>query len=364
MRIPEIPRVLEYLYFATRPSTLILGPPGIGKSESVREAAKRVSNRLGLKYAEFTDENCRNVLKRPDEYCLLVDLRLTEVEPADIIGIPRVENGGMIYVPPMWARARSVVKCGFLFLDELTNVQRDDVAAVAYKLILERASGFTKFSEGVMVVAAGNDPDSSPIARPLPAPLINRLLVLKAEPPDVDEWYAYMSEKYGEEFDKRTYLYLSLNREDLLEKPQQLETTQNFATPRSWTTLALIMGRGVYDPEIVDGLLGPAVGSKFKAFLSIKIDVDSVLKDPSAFDELSLDVKFMTINELARMYERGERSWEIEKFLFHLYNKFEWLILFLRMLKPERISALVKSMPEEVVQKLYKVTTIIKTIKK
>ena len=362
MRVPEIADFLVELYFAGRPPVLILGPPGIGKSESVRDAARAVAGRLGLEYVEFSEAAFRE--GGWDRRCVLVDLRLTELEPADILGVPRVlGDSATSYVPPLWARALAEARCGFLFLDELTNVQRDDVAAVAYKLILERMSGFTRFPDGVMVVAAGNDPESSPIARPLPAPLINRLLVVRAEPPDPDEWYAYMASRYGDSFDRRTYLYLSMNREDMLERPQQLETTHNFATPRTWTMLALVMGSGMYREELVDGLLGPAVGPKFRAFLSLKVDVGSILEDPTRFDGLSLDAKLVAIHEVARMYMAGERAGDVERLARHLAGRPEWLVLLVRYLRPEHASRLLSAMPEDALHRLYKVASVVRHVR-
>ncbi|ABO08845.1 AAA ATPase [Pyrobaculum calidifontis JCM 11548] len=359
VRIPEIPMLIKSLYFAGRPSLLILGPPGIGKSESVRAAAAAVAKELGLPLVEYSDDVYLDVVKNP-EVCLLVDLRLTEVEPADIVGVPRPVDGGAVqYFPQAWAKALSKAKCGFLFLDELTNVQRDDVAAVAYKLLLEKKAGFTKFSEGAMVVAAGNDPETSPIARPLPAPLINRVVVLKAEPPTVEEWYQYMAERHGD-FDKRTYLYLTLYPEDLLEKAASLETVNNFATPRSWTTLALLLARGVESPDVIYGLLGPAVGAKFKAFISTKVDVEDVLSNPQKFDGLKPDERLILLHEVARAAEHRD----VSKFVEFLQGRMEWLILFLRLVKRDVAAKLLSAMPHEVVTRLYKVATIVEKLKK
>ena len=65
---------------------LFLGAPGIGKSECVRDAAKKLAKKLGKIYIEYTDQNAEEILKDPDKYFLLVDKRLTECEPSDLGG--------------------------------------------------------------------------------------------------------------------------------------------------------------------------------------------------------------------------------------------------------------------------------------
>jgi hypothetical protein len=94
----------------------------------------------------------------PDKYFVYVDLRLTECEPSDLIGIPRDVDSSVQYKPLMWARCLSR-SAGVLFLDELTNLQRPDVISACYKLLYDRKAGFTAFHEDVLVVAAGNTPE-------------------------------------------------------------------------------------------------------------------------------------------------------------------------------------------------------------
>ena len=72
-----------------RYSVMIFGPPGIGKSVTIYEAGEEIAKKLGKKFVEYTDDIAHEILSDPDKYFVFLDLRLTEVEPSDLIGIPR-----------------------------------------------------------------------------------------------------------------------------------------------------------------------------------------------------------------------------------------------------------------------------------
>jgi galactitol-specific phosphotransferase system IIB component len=275
-------------------SVLLLGAPGVGKSTVVREVAEKFAEAHGLQFIHYTDDVANEILANPEKYFVFVDLRLTEIEAADLSGIPRDIDGAVTYKPLLWARVLSKAK-GVLFLDELTNESDPNKLAAAYKIILDRAAGFIKFSDGVFIVAAGNSPEHSAVANQLPAPLINRLLVLEVSAPSIDEWRQWMMEHYGDQWDVRTYAFLKAFEAEnyLLRPPEDPETLRNYPTPRSWTKLALMLKRGFDDPEIINGLIGPEVGTRFRAFINTNVNVDDLIKNPEKFHGLNLDQKYM-----------------------------------------------------------------------
>jgi hypothetical protein len=133
------------------------------------------------------------------------------------------------------------------------------------------------------------------VANQLPAPLINRLLVLEVSAPSIDEWRQWMMEHYGDQWDVRTYAFLKAFEAEnyLLRPPEDPETLRNYPTPRSWTKLALMLKRGFDDPEIINGLIGPEVGTRFRAFINTNVNVDDLIKNPEKFHGLNLDQKYM-----------------------------------------------------------------------
>lgn len=167
MKIGKLEPYLTKLYKVgpinhTRQSALLLGAPGIGKSMSCWKLARRLARAVEKEFVDYDDDKAAMILENPDKYFVFVDLRLTECEPSDLLGLPHKINGSVRFSPLLWARCLNKA-AGLLLLDELTNIQRPDLITVSYKLVFDREAGFTKFHRDVMIVAAGNRPEHSSV---------------------------------------------------------------------------------------------------------------------------------------------------------------------------------------------------------
>ena len=186
------------------------------------------------------------------------------------------------------------------------SVQRDDVISVAYKILFDRRVGFIKLGDDVMIIACGNRPEHSSVARLLPTPLINRCLVIDVAPPTVDQWARFMDATYSE-WDRRVYAFLKAFEEEgyLLQVPRKMETLDPYPTPRTWTSLAIHMAKGVESRELVKGLVGEEVGQKFLAFLEVKVDIEELIAEPQRWKRLSMDARYMASVMLATWITRN-----------------------------------------------------------
>jgi hypothetical protein len=293
---------------ARRVSLLLLGPPGIGKSVAVYEAGEDIAKRLGKKFISMRmrwrngkfvidtdgEREVHEVLNNPNEYFVLVDIRLSTIAPEDLIGIPRSHQSMSFYEPLAWAVLLSCTD-GIAFFDEFTQINRPDVESASYPLILDKLAGFVEFSKGVMVISAGNTPEHSSIAHMISTPLASRFKIVRIEPPRVDDWFEWMNWKHGDGFDKRVYAFLKRFEDEnyLIQVPRTPETLDSYPVPRTWEWLALELHEGFSTDDDICGLVGYEVGTKLQAFLKVDVDIEELIRTPEVFTRLDLDGRYM-----------------------------------------------------------------------
>jgi len=324
---------------------LLVGAPGIGKTEIIKQLAEEEAKKLGKEFIdlrEASNEVLHKVLENPSKYYVYYRIIAPHIFPEDL-GIPKMTGANgkdyIEFLPPLVLKVLSMPEVhGVLFIDEITNVQRDDQLSMMYSLILEKeASWILKLSRNIKIVLAGNPPEWSEITRPLPKPLRNRVSIVFVNPPTVDEWIRYMNVRHNDKWEKLVGAYLKLYPEDLLKAPSEDDFTA-YPTPRSWTNLALLLKdytdyRSDFVEELVIGNLGKEVGSKLLALLRTNVDVEKVLEDiktkPEAFNELGLNAKILVLNALAQRDEKVIAN-EYDKFIEYLgKSNREMLMIFL-----------------------------------
>jgi len=313
VRIPKIRDFLVQHYFGENRHTAValLGKPGIGKTTAVEEAAQIIAKRLKLPFVNYTDQAGEELLQSGKRAFIYHNIPMVEHEPSDLTGIPKENSGGFVrFRPLLWAKLMSE-NPGILLLDDFLDVQRDDLFSVAYKITLERRAGYLALDPGVMVVIAANTPDVSTLSRMMPAPLANRLAIFRADSPTLSEWYRWMTWKYGDNWDKRTFAFLSRFEADgyLCRPPKEGETLTQFPTHRSWTKLALEL-RNTRNSieEVAEAFVGPEVGQKFAAFLRVKVDIEQLIENPDIWDRQNLDQRYMLCLELATWLSRAKEK--------------------------------------------------------
>ncbi len=206
-------------------SVLLLSPPGVGKSDVVRQAAA----------AEGLE--CKSLLG-------------TQIAPEDVSGVPRIVGERSVFCPPRVLLPENATKfC--LFLDELPACA-PDVQKAFYSLLLERRIGEYLLPEGTWVVAAGNRAEDKALVRTISSALVNRVLILNVRI-DVPEWLAWaQANKVRDDVVK----FIEHHPEALL-RPVP-DKASPFSTPRAWASLGraidLVDARGQLTPSLVRAL--------------------------------------------------------------------------------------------------------------
>ena len=208
-------------------STMIWGAPGIGKSSIVGQLA-------ALHQLEF------------------IDIRLSQLAPTDLRGLPVAEDGVSKWFPPEFLPTHGQ---GILFLDEI-NMAPPAMQGMAQQLILDRRVGSYTVPDDWFVWAAGNRREDRAGVFEMPAPLANRFLHLQVEA-SFESFKAYALKEGVHE---QIISFLSF-RPTLLHKidPQQ----PAWCSPRSW-----MMANSLHHSGLD---LAPAIGAaayaEFQSFL-------------------------------------------------------------------------------------------------
>jgi ATPase family associated with various cellular activities (AAA) len=259
--------------FEVKRPLFLWGPPGIGKSELVEGIARDLNG-------------------------LMIDLRLGQMEPTDIRGIPfyNKDIGKMDWAPPvelpdeeMAAQYPIVV----LFLDEL-NSAAPSVQSAAYQLILNRRIGKYKLPDNVVMVAAGNRESDKGVTYRMPTPLANRFIhqEMKVDFASWQEWAV------NNQVHKDVVGYLTFAKQDLYDFDAK-SASRAFATPRSWSFVSQLLDDNV-DPETLTNLIAGTVGEG----LAVKFMAHRKIADqmPKPADILSGKVTKLDIKEVSAMY--------------------------------------------------------------
>lgn len=167
MRIKDATRFLKEAIKNGVP-TYFQGPPGIGKSSIVWQAASAVFN------GETTDST---VGGRPDVQWYR-EFRGSVHDPVDLSGVPSVEKGVTQWNPPAWVPTKGK---GVLCVEELAQCA-PAMQAGLMELLLDRRVGGRKIGEGWAVVATGNRAEDRAGAMKLLTTNASRLVIIDLEP--------------------------------------------------------------------------------------------------------------------------------------------------------------------------------------
>ncbi len=221
------------------PSVMLWGPPGIGKSQGVREIAETIRAKTGKKVN-------------------ITDVRLLLFNPVDLRGIPTANADKTLAVwlrPQIFQMDAGVDTINILLLDEISAAPQA-VQAAAYQITLDRAVGEHKLPENCIVIAAGNRVTDKSVAYNMPRALANRLLHIEVKG-DADSWHDWA---VSEGIHPYVVSYLEYNPTALL-RADGSEMSLAFPTPRSWEMVSNILNNISDNVEAVRPLITGCVGA-------------------------------------------------------------------------------------------------------
>ena len=254
---------------------MIWGPPGVGKSELVAQVAEQ-----------------HNVP--------LIDIRLSQLEPSDLRGIPfRVDNQVEWAVPKMLPDSARHGVAGIMFLDEITSAT-PAVSAAAYQLILDRALGEYRVPEGWVIFAAGNRQGDRGVTYSMPTPLANRFTHYDFDV-NLDDWVLWAHRR---KIDERVIAFLRFRPELLFDFDPALDPVA-FPTPRSWEfthrALQKFETGSLIQANAIQACVGKAAGIELVAFIANLEnlgDVDAIVDGADIAVPDSIDLQYALASSL------------------------------------------------------------------
>ncbi len=329
------------IHYEKRLPLFVIGGTGIGKSQVVREVAKKIANKMGLKYSEDWS-NINN-----PEYFMLIDIRASDKDRTDIAGypVPNLESKVMEFIG---YEGFPKTGYGIMFFDEL-NLAPSDVQKALYGIMLDRCLNGKKIPDGYSVIGAGNSYEDRADIIGMPAPLEQRLSIRTLEPPAIDDWIDWAT---ANNVDNRIITFLKRFPDKLYNfNPDLMMTGQ--PVPRQWEKLSILID-GIDDLDLVKelaiGRIGEPTAIQFIKFLELSkdIDIEGIWEGRISLPQ-KIDLAYSVMPALLNIFKKDpkknfDKAMAIGK-AYETTHSPEFCVLWLKMIK--------SALPEKESQKLF-----------
>lgn len=348
----QLNKLIKHNYRANQP-IMLWGATGIGKSQVVKETAEEINqeefNREAVFWNETSQEQKQDIIENPADYFVIWDIRLTQVQPDQIKGLPDLNDGDTVtYKPPQWVKAASQNQiAGFLFLDEV-NLAPPSIQAAFYQLILDKQVGELSLSDQVYPIGAGNRAKDQANTYEMGGPLRNRFNHVQLEIPaagKTEQGFGSLIDYLQEtEADSRIIGFLaspigSSYNHTFQDNPD----SKTFATPRKWEELSKLIKPLDTETQLdqiktlTASSVGRGIATEFISFLDVRneVDMEGYLENPEKVREIQekeQSLKHSIMTGLASKYKEDK---EILPELVEIstYLDEEYGILLLRLAK-------------------------------
>lgn len=241
---------------------MITSDPGVGKSS----IAKQIADKNSLE---------------------LIDIRLSQCDPTDLNGFPKVDGSKATYIPmdtfPVAGDAIPEGKRGWLILLDEFNSASLAVQAAAYKLVLDKHVGQHPLHSKVAMMGAGNLSTSNAIVNKLSTAMQSRLVHMQVETNN-KKWNEWALEN---DIDHRIISFIEYKPE-LLHKFDPKHNDLTFPCPRTWEFFSKIVKGWTDFPNhkipLLAGIVGEGAAREFVLFSEIYKElppIHDMLANPS-----------------------------------------------------------------------------------
>ncbi len=237
---------------------LLIGPPGIGKTQIMEQIAKECQ--IGLVAYTITHHTRQSAIGLPfiqsksygnQEYSV------TRYTMSEIVAAiyDKMETTGL--------------KEGILFIDEI-NCVSETLAPTMLQFLQCKTFGNHPIPEGWVIIAAGNPPEYNKSVREFDVVTLDRIKKIMVEP-DFDVWKEYAQR---ERIHPAILSYLNIKKQYFC----HIETTvdgKRFATPRGWEDLSRLMeiyerlGKKADREVMIQYLQHPKIAKDFANYLEL-----------------------------------------------------------------------------------------------
>lgn len=303
---------------------LLMGPPGIGKTQIMDQIAKECG--IGLAAYTITHHTRQSAVGLPfikEKTYGGVPCSVTEYTMSEIIAsvYEKIEATGL--------------KEGILFIDEI-NCVSETLAPTMLQFLQCKTFGNQKVPEGWVIVAAGNPPEYNKSVREFDVVTLDRIKMIDVEA-DYDVWKEYA---YKAGIHPAVMAYLEIRKNHFY----RMETTVDgkaFVTARGWEDLSDFMkayedlGKTVDRDVICQYVRHLGIAKEFANYLELyrkyrnDYKIDEILK--GSFTEDMLDkLKFAPFDERISIVhlltgKLNERFIEYAKTDAYVSELFSWL---------------------------------------
>ena len=308
---------------------LLMGPPGIGKTAIVEQAARECGiNLVSYTITHHTRQSAIGLPFISRKQYGDREYSVTEYTMSEIVGsiYDQIERSG--------------IREGILFLDEI-NCVSETLAPTMLQFLQYKTFGTHKVPEGFVIVTAGNPPQYNKSVRDLDIVTLDRVRRIDIEE-DYESWksYAYEAAVHGS-----VMAYLEIKPQNFY-KVQADVNGKRFVTARGWEDLSRTMyvaeklGKPVTEELVGQYLQDRETAEDFAAYYELYNKYKNVYRigdilegsfpeDPEELKKAPFDEKLsligLLVDSLNREFRRAGEGKRIQKELFEYLKQLKTL---------------------------------------